>query len=90
MIVNINVTADHIARGRPACCDSCPITLALTESTGIEWMVVAGHAVLRDTHYWLWLPDFVWDWILTYDREGAAAVAPFSFALDLALELLPT
>ena len=87
-IIQIPVTQEHIARGKPGNPKECPVYHALKE---FQWdslpAVGADHLVIKvrdaDGITWDQLWDFdpeLMDWVATFDL--GAAVPPFTLLLD--------
>ena len=83
-MTTINVTAEHIAKGKRRDCQSCPVALAIRDAlpdvgvvkVGSEGLVLGNipHLVELD------LPKAVADFIWYFDDSGL--VKPFAFELD--------
>ncbi len=79
----INVTAEHIAKGKRGKCEECPIALALNDATKANWEVNGTHV------YSLWannqvtrrLPLEVANRIARFDEQGE--MDPFTFELPI-------
>lgn len=83
----IHVTQKHIDNGRRKKCDKCPVSLALSEATGKEWLVTATHLCYTkwfSKNGWsndIVTPTYVAVKVKNYDRYGV--MAPFSFELEI-------
>lgn len=84
--MTITVTQEHIDKGIAWRADSCPIALALREQVG------PGYRVGRDSIYFggtlgarriVDLPGQSRQFVKSFDNEGAGAVQPFSFDVEL-------
>jgi hypothetical protein len=94
--IKIIVTADDIAKGRPANADACPIALA-AKRAGLVGTIVVTHKAIG-----LWysigghpysfgsvmLPDHVVAWIKNFDLSGRKWSEPIEFEVDVPDSLL--
>ncbi len=85
--MRIDVTQEHIERGRHHCSWGCPIALALTEQAGLHAARVTGWTAT----FWsmklhcvqiVSLPIEARNFVLMFDARRKS-VAPFSFELDI-------
>lgn len=84
------MTAEHIAKGRPSGCYSCPIALALIDMVKPKTSVRVSHLAIglyRWPDYWeestpTRAEDFIWKF------DQGKDVKPFAFDLDIPAEFL--
>ena len=78
--IKVRVTAQHIAFGKKANYDSCPVALALAEAVGAT-PTTTGVATTIDLpgHRDLPLPERVSQWVSDFD--AGKPVKPFTFTL---------
>lgn len=96
--LTVNVTADHIERGRPTNCASCPIALALKAtwkpdvqaSTHVnETCVVIMIRPPRDSQWepmpkhFIKLPTEAIEFIESFDKYANKEIDPIEFTLDI-------
>lgn len=80
--IKVRVTAEHIARGKKADYNGCPVALALADAVmavpttcGVAGTIdIPGHRDLR-------APARVLDWVGDFDSDQP--VKPFSFTLEV-------
>jgi hypothetical protein len=85
--MKIEVTDEHIFQGQPNNDELCPIALALTEATGVQWKVrykTAWKSTSDRRHRHL--PASAVEFVKAFDAKES--VEPFSFEIDAQRELL--
>jgi hypothetical protein len=87
----INVTQEHISKGKRLACHECPVALAIAEVVKPEHevMVDCDISILNQSAGILWdaeYPPEVEEFIRAFD--GDQPVEPFSFELDIPRDLL--
>lgn len=87
--MRVRVTADHIARGVPGFCWSCPIALAIAESLpgSNPWVVLKIELTYRGRLYQIETPDEALAFMSRFDNDdNRRTLAPFEFDLPLPWE----
>lgn len=90
---HVEVTQEDITNGKERVADSCPIALGIrkhlnndstvTVTSGrITFYLYDEHKIIRKSHG-ATPPKPAELFVITYDREGPAAVHPISFNLDI-------
>lgn len=80
MIIQVNVTPEHIKNGKPRKPCSCPIALAVSEKvTG--WVRVGPWDVRAGSHGYADLPEVAQQFMRKFD--GGYRVDPFCFDLEV-------
>jgi hypothetical protein len=85
-MTTINVTAEHIERGKPEECEWCPVALAIMDALPAARVPSVGPSEVTfqagiDKWADIALPPEAIDFIETFDG-GTADVEPFTFELD--------
>lgn len=78
--VLVKVTQDHIDRGEPESCISCPVALAARD-VGIRVDVYAEAVVFHHNYKTVRPPDSVSAFVERFDQN--ATVEPFEFYLEI-------
>lgn len=88
MIVQVQVTAEHIAKGVQEDCDRCPGALAIAQFVrpGISVEIPSGCILIG--RIVMARPRELSKFIHTFDRLGRFAVSPITFPLDIPAEYL--
>ncbi len=86
MLIKINVTTEHIAKGKPGDCSNCPVALALVDGIpNVTFVLIDGHDIdlcdAKHVHN-VATPQEVQEFILNFDR-GIKPHLPFSFELEV-------
>lgn len=81
MLITVKVTQEHIDRGIPADCESCPVALALRDASPGPWSVGAYNADYMLSERRIRLPLTVTEWIYRFD--GGYGGSPITFQLEV-------
>ena len=92
----INVTAEHIARGKRESCSECPVALAIAEVVREDiWIIVRRWVHLSwgyhqsIGHQSIGLPVDVVAWICDFDtRLNSPPMPPISFSINIRSDFL--
>ncbi len=88
MIKTIDVTQEDIDRGRRSDDCYCPIALSVARTLGVMVRVTRRNIYIwdgcnGDGSYLACLPDVAHDFVDAFDRNGAQAVKPFTFEIEV-------
>jgi hypothetical protein len=89
----VKVGPYHIQCGAQGRCESCPIALALYDTTGEVWAVVQNEASHLESGFDLRLPEKVSGWIKRFDSTAASRIMaenePIEFEITVPIHIFP-